>query len=183
MCYGHVTLTIQLSFQMTLQDFFEYTQQNAQWVLFYFLALPLLALLVGVLASNKAAYSPWAYFFMLLIYLVSIPATMSVVYSIYKIFFQKADLLQTNLSIQVLPIVSLFATISIIKKFVALDLVPGFDKLSSMWLLMIFVFGLMWFLNRMQFIVFSYMSLPKLFLIFLLAFGLIYWAWQRVIKS
>jgi hypothetical protein len=167
---------------MTLGQFLNFINENSVYAVGFFVVVPILAFVTNILAGQKAALSPWAYFYMFLIYVISIPATFLTVYTIYTIFIERSPLSQISLTSQVLPIFSLVGTVAIIKKKVALSYLPGFDRLSSFWLVMILVFGLMWFLQKLQFMVFSYLPIGRLLLSFLLLFGLLYWAWRRMFR-
>jgi hypothetical protein len=58
---------------MTLKELFTCISQNPDFILFYFLIIPLTALLTGILGKGEGHLSPWKYLYAFLIYLVSIP--------------------------------------------------------------------------------------------------------------
>jgi hypothetical protein len=167
---------------MTLQSFFDYIGQNPFWALVYFLGIPVLALINGVLAKDKAAYSPWAYNFMFLIYFISIPGIFAVALNVYFFFFQRGDIMQTNLMMQVLPIFSMLMTIFIISKSVALKFIPGFDKITALWMIIFAAMAFMWLLDRIRIMVFVNLPFQYLIGIFLVIFGIMYWGWQKISK-
>lgn len=78
--------------------------------------------------------SPWKYLYSFLIYAVTIPGLFAISLSIYLFFFERGSIMDANIFTQVLPIISMLLTISIIRKTVDLDLIPGFNKLSSLML-------------------------------------------------
>jgi hypothetical protein len=167
---------------MTLQELFYRIGQNPDFLFFYFIAIPVTALLLGFMARGEGHVSPWKFIYATLIYLVSVPGIFAVCLNIYFFLFQRGDILQTDIYLQVLPILVMILTVFLIRRNVDLKLVPGFDKISALWMMMFATFAFMWFIDRMRIVVFSYLPFQYLLGIFVVLFLLIYVAWRRFVS-
>lgn len=164
---------------MTLKELFAYIGQEPSFILFYFLIIPVTALLVGILGKGEGHLNPWKYLYAVLIYFVSIPGIFAVALNIYFFLFQRGDILQTDVYLQILPIFVLLLTTWLIRRNVDLNLVPGFKTLAGLWLMMLASMSLMFLLDRTQLVVFSYLPFQYLLLVFVGLFGVIYFGWRR----
>ena len=164
---------------MTLKELFSYIGQNPNFVLFYFLIIPVTALLCGILGKNEGHLSPWKYLYAFLIYCVSIPGIFAVALNIYFFLFQRGDVMQTDVYMQILPIFVLLVTIWLIRRNVDLELIPGFKTLAGLWLMMFASMSLMFLLDRTRIFVFSYLPFQYLLFIFILLFVVIYFGWRK----
>ena len=89
--------------------------------------------LTGVIhGENNGRNSPWKYFYTILVYLACIPGVLSAVLTGYIIFFTRENLLDTNVLVHFIPIVSMTVSLILIRKNVSYDDVPGFDRLSGL---------------------------------------------------
>ncbi len=167
---------------MTLQELFQRIGQNPDFLFFYFIMIPLTALLISIFGKNEGHLSPWKYVYSVLIYLVSIPGIFAVALNIYFFLFQKGDVMQTDVYMQILPILVLLVTIWLIRRNVDLKLIPGFDTLSGLWLMLFATMTLMFFLDRTRIMVFTYLPFQYLLGIFAALFILIYLGWRRFTK-
>lgn len=164
---------------MTLQELFQRIGQNPDFLFFYFIMIPLTALLISIFGKNEGHLSPWKYVYSALIYLVSIPGIFAVALNIYFFLFQKGDVMQTDVYMQILPILVLVVTIWLIRRNVDLKLIPGFDTLSGLWMMLFATMTLMFFLDRTRIMVFTYLPFQYLLGIFAGLFILIYLGWRR----
>lgn len=167
---------------MTLQELFQRIGQNPDFLFFYFFIIPLTALLISIFGKNEGHLSPWKYVYSALIYLVSIPGIFAVALNIYFFLFQKGDVMQTDVYMQILPILVLIVTIWLIRRNVDLKQIPGFDTLSGLWLMLFATMTLMFFLDRTRIMVFTYLPFQYLLGIFVGLFALIYLGWRRFTK-
>lgn len=164
---------------MTLKELFTHIGENPNFMLFYFLIIPVTALLSGILGKGEGHLSPWKYLYAFLIYLVSIPGIFAVTLNIYFFLFQRGDVMQTDVYLQILPIFILLLTIWLIRRNVDLNLIPGFKTIAGLWLMMFASMSLMFLLDRTHIYVFSYLPFQYLFLVFVILFGVIYLGWKR----
>jgi hypothetical protein len=167
---------------MTLQQLFQRIGENPNFILFYFLIIPIAAVIAGVLGKGEGHLSPWKYLYASLIFLVSIPGIFAVALNAYLFLFQRGDIMQTDIYIQVLPIIVMVVTIFFIRRNVDLSLIPGFDKISGLWFFLFATMFLMWMLEKFRFVVFSYLPFQYLLGIFSILFTLIYFGWKKIIK-
>ncbi|MEM9526928.1 MAG: hypothetical protein AAGA31_09985 [Bacteroidota bacterium] len=167
---------------MTLNDLFQYALDHPANVLFYFALIPFAALLAGWMEREEGHLPPWNYLYSTLVYLVAVPAILSVAYSVYKWLFERASILDANLMLQVLPIVSMFLTFFIIKRQVRVEDLPGFGRLGGLVMMISAAIIIMWFIDRVRIVVFSYMPIQYLLLIFLVLLAFIRFGWRRVAK-
>lgn len=122
---------------MTLHDLIQLSARHPAETLVYFLGLPLCAWLVGRL---RPGFERLAY--CLVLYAVGIPGIVAAVLLVYSLGVRRVDLLQLNLLIYVLPLVSTGITVNLIRSRMPLALVPGADRLSGLVLLLATVFAL-----------------------------------------
>lgn len=167
---------------MTLQQLFQRIGENPNFILFYFLVIPFAAIIAGVLGKGEGHLSPWKYLYATLIYLVSVPGIFAVALNIYFFLFQRGDVMQTDVYLQILPIIVMVVTIFLIRRNVDLSLVPGFDKISGLWFMLFATMFLMWLLEKIHIVVFSYLPFQYLLGIFAILFALIYLGWRKFVK-
>lgn len=167
---------------MTLAEFFEWIGERPGLILSYFIAIPVVALLAGLFNKGEGHLSPWKYLFSVLIYLVAIPGIFAVTLSVYMFLFERRSIMDTNMYTQVLPIFSMIVTILIIKREVDLDLVPGFDKISGLLLIIASVMTLMWIIDKTHIYSITFMPFYAVILILLAGFVVIRLGLRRLAK-
>lgn len=168
---------------MTLAELFDKIGQNPNFVIFYFLIIPITAFLAGFLGKNEGHLSPWKYLYSALIYLVSVPGIFAVALNIYFFLFQRGDVMQSDVYLQILPIIVMLVTIVLIRKNVSLDAIPGFDKISGLWFMLFATMFLMWLLEKIHIVVFSYLPFQYLLGVFVVLFALIYLGWRKFVAK
>lgn len=158
-------------FTMTLGEFLNVCDQSGSIILFYFTAIPLVAALAWGFGRGEGHLSPWKYLYTALIYLACVPGIFAVTLNVYLFFFERTSILNANLYTQILPILSMLVTLWIIRRNVDFDDIPGFNKIGSLFLLLILLFAFLWVLEKTQLFVISFM--PFHFFILLFAAALI----------
>lgn len=151
---------------MTLGEFFEILSNNPAIVLFYFIALPLTALLAWVFGKKEGHLSPWRYLYSVLVYMSVVPGIFAVTLCIYQFMFERQSIDQISIFTEILPIFSMLLTIWLIRKNVSLDQIPGFGKLSGLIIIIAVVLVIMWILDKTR--VFVFTSIPFLYVVLLL---------------
>jgi hypothetical protein len=167
---------------MTLGEFFEAVSNKPQLTIAYFLAVPFLALLVGVISGKKAAEGPFTFLQSGLIYAVAVPAVFAITLSIYLFFFERRSIMDTNVITQLLPIASMLLTFYIIKKFVPLRFVPGFTKMGDLMSMLALVMAIFWLLEKTRIYVISYLPFQYFILILVAMIVMLRFAWGRLSK-
>ena len=165
---------------MTLGDFFGLMSQNPSIILFYFIALPLSALLAWLLGRGDGHASPWKYFYCGIIYLACVPGIFAITLSVYQFLFERMPISQMNIYTQILPLVSMFLTIFLVKKNVNLDQIPGFGKLPALMVIILVIFGLMWALDRTRIIAFTGFPFSYIIIILAVLFVVVRIAMRRI---
>lgn len=168
---------------MTLQELFDLLAANPSYVIFYFAIIPFAAFLAGLLGKEEGHLTPWNYLYSALIYLVSIPGIFAFTLNVYLFLFERQSILSTDLYTQVLPIVSMIGTLLLIRRNVDLDLVPGFEKLSGLIMMITTVLAVMWAVDRTRILAFTYIPIQYVLLIF---FGLLIvfrYGWGKLFGS
>jgi len=168
---------------MTLKEFFDLLGDNPIIILSYFALIPFTALLAGVLGKGEGYISPWKYLYSALIYLVAVPGIFAVTLNIYLFVFERQSVFNMDVYTQVLPIVSMLATLLIIRRNVDLNYIPGFDRLGGLIMVVTAAIAIMWFIDRtriymISFVKFEYVLLMLVGLLILIRFG-----WSRVIGN
>ncbi len=166
---------------MTLQELFNIIADHPQYVLFYFAIVPLAALILGSVSRGEGHLSPWKYVYAVLIYLASVPGIFAVTLDVYFFLFERQSIMNTDIYTQILPVVSMIATLLIIRRNVDLAWIPGFDKLSGLITMITATMIIMWFIDKTRLVVFSYLRFEYVLLIFFLLFLLIRYGWSRFI--
>lgn len=155
---------------MTLQQFFNWVQDNPMMVLYYFMFLFLLTLILNSVAEQKGHLYPWSFIYSCIIFLVCIPGIFALTLNIYFFLFEKQSIMEADLLIQALPVLMMFVIIYFMKKNVDLDYIPGFDKLYAlMWIIGI-VLSLMWVVDRTHLYAISF--IPFYYVLILLISGI-----------
>lgn len=165
---------------MTLNDLFQYTLDNPLNVVFYFCLIPFAALLAGWMEREEGHLPPWNYLYSTLIYLVAVPAILSVAYNIYKWMFERGSIMNTNLLLQVLPVASMLLTFYIVKRQVRIEALPGFDRLGGLVLIISGAMAIMWFMDKVRIIAFTYFPIHYLLIIFLVLLVVVRFGWKRL---
>ena len=166
---------------MTLQEFFRLLGENPSYVLAFFLSIPLIALLTNFMGKGEGNMPPWTFLYAILIYLVCIPGIFAFSLNIYMFLFDRQRVMETDILSQILPVVSMVATLLIIRQNVSFETIPGFGKLSGLMMMIVATFAFMWFLDRTHIYVFTSLPFWQVVLIFVGLFLVIRWGWSRFI--
>lgn len=168
---------------MTIAEFGEYAGTNPLMVLLFFGFIIVFALVAGFIGKGEGHLPPWKYLYATLIYLTCIPAIFIVFMSLYALVFEGASISNVNVVTHIFPVISMVATLSIIKSNVSLDRVPGFAKISGFIIMVIASSILVAIIGKMRMIVFSYMPIHQVGIMFLIIFAVIYFGWRKVMSK
>ncbi|MBP7273176.1 MAG: hypothetical protein KA974_05010 [Saprospiraceae bacterium] len=166
---------------MTVQQLFDLLTQQPQYLIAYFLLLPLIALIAGFMSSGEGHLSPWKYLFSLLIYLACVPGVFSITLNVYLFLFERRSIFQSDVYMQVLPIISMLITLLILRRFVNFTYIPGFDKISGLIMMIAAVIIFMWFIDRTHIYSITYIPFYQLIILFIVLLLVIRWGWSRLI--
>jgi len=167
---------------MTLGDFFSAVNSNPYYIVFYFLAIPFAAFLGNIFAKGEGHQNPWCVFYASLIYMVAIPGIFSLILNIYHMLFENISIYDANIFSQILPIISMAVTFILIKQNVDFDQIPGFGKLTGFISTVTAVMLIMFILNKMHLIAFTYVKFHYIILMLVGLFILIRYGTRFLFK-
>jgi len=151
---------------MTLGDLFNLLSENPSVILFYFISVPLTAFLAYVFGKGDGNISPWKYLYSVLVFLVCIPGIFAITLSIYLFFFERISIMETNVFTQILPVLSMIATLVLIKKNVCFEDIPGFGKITGLIMVIAALLILMWVFDKTHIIAITFMPFYYVIIIF-----------------
>lgn len=165
---------------MTLQDFFTWATNNYQLVALYFILIPVIAIILWWVAKGHGHESPWNYAYAILVYLVCIPGIFAFTLSLYIFIFQRGDVFQTNLLLQVLPVMSMVLTLWLIRRNVSFEQIPWFGNISRLITILFVAFILMFLADKIHIYSITFVPLWQIILIFIGLVLLIRYAWTKL---
>ncbi len=136
------------------------------------LLVPLLAFIHG---RGRGAESPWRYVYAVFVYAVCVPGIGAAVLTAYTLFFTGENLLDKNLLVYLLPVVSMGVSLALIAKNVSFDQVPGFDRLSGLMVLIGVTFALVLAIRKTFIGIFFIGSITTLLVLGTAIFALLRW--------
>ena len=151
---------------MTLGEFFEVVGNNPSIILFYFIAVPLTALLAWIFGRKEGHISPWKYLYTTLIYMALVPGIFAVTLSAYMLLIERQSIQNIDLFTQIIPIISMALTLFLIKQNTSIRDIPGFGKLSGLMLIITVVLILLMILNHTH--IFAITTFPFYYVIIFL---------------
>ena len=167
---------------MTGRETIHWLAAHPALLLAVLVALPAGAWLVGwIHGPGRGGASPWRFVYSVLVYLACIPGMGGAVLTGYALLFTGENLLDVDLLVYLLPVVSMVATLGLTSRNVRFADVPGFDRLSGLMLLLGLTFAILLVLRRSFFGVFFIGSLPALLVIGVGAFALLKWSAGRLL--
>lgn len=165
---------------MTLSQLFNYISQNPWPLALYFLALPLLCWAIGMVADGSKNVKFWGYVYAVLVYAICIPGVAAVTLNIYLFLFERQSVWETNIVLQLLPVISMALSLMLIKSKIPFSLIPGFGKISRFLTLITALIGVMWFFDRIRLVAFTYVPFSVILIGFVLTLVAIRFAWSKL---
>ncbi|MCP3926767.1 MAG: hypothetical protein GY714_29760 [Desulfobacterales bacterium] len=144
---------------MSINDFLRLLGKYKYFISIYFAALPLLAFIIGFIDKRQRVID---YIYSILIYLSAIPGMISATLIFYTMFIVKRNLLNVNLFIYFLPVISMALVFYIISRKVKFDDLPGFNRLSGLMLMIGLASIVTLFLYRLRFFIGFFASIETL---------------------
>jgi hypothetical protein len=167
---------------MTLQQLFDWIQMQPMVVVYYYLVILALTVLASQFAKEEAHLAPWNMFYAVIIYLVCIPGIFAVTLSIYFFLFEKRSIMDTELILQVLPVFMMIVILLLIRKTIDFDLIPGFDKISNLILIIAVLLSLMWIIDRTHLYAISFVPFYLVFIIIIGGIFAMRMAFKKMIR-
>ena len=166
---------------MTLQDFFNAISANPAILIVLLLAVPLATLVVNMWSGSTAEQVlKWKYVYAALAYLACVPGIFALTLNVYLFLFERQSIWTMNLGTQALPIVTMVATLMLIKRQIPFDFVPAFGKLSGFMTLITATMSIMWFIDRTRIYAITYVPFSYIAIGFLIILIAIRFAWSKI---
>ena len=148
-----------------------------------FMVAPLSAWLCGVVhGRGHGSVSPWKYFYAGLVYFACVPGILAGVLTGYTLFFSHENLLDVSLLVYVLPVISMIATLALIRRNVDFDLVPGFDRLSGLMVMIGCSFAIALAIQKTRIWIFFGGSIERLIALAVGIFALLKWGTHQFFR-
>ncbi|MBO0952060.1 hypothetical protein [Fibrella forsythiae] len=166
---------------MTFRDLFEYAAAQPGVVAFFLLIIPALVFLLNLWVGETAeAIWRWRYLYAGLVYAACIPGMFAVTLAIYLFLFERQSIWDVSLVLQVLPILTMVATLVLIRRKLPFQYIPGFGRLSSFLTLIAGLIGVLWFVDRLRLVAFTYVPFSYVLIGFVALLLIIRFAWSRI---
>ncbi len=127
--------------------------------------------------------SPWQYIYSFFVYSVCIPGMFACVLTSYSLFFIRQNLLNVNIFIYFLPIVSMVVTLALISRNAVLSKLPGVDRLFALMTILFISFSAAFALQRTRIWLFFGGSFISLIIITLTFFILLKVSMHRLFRQ
>lgn len=167
---------------MTVQELFDFIGNNPHYVLMYFIGIPVIAGITGLLADDKCTQSPWKEIFMVIIYAVMIPGLFALFFNIYLFLFENNSILNFDIFIQILPILSMIVTLLVIRRYIEFKDIPGFDRISGLIAAISGLIIILWFVDRIRIVAFTYMPIHYFLIVFIGLLIAINWGIKKLTR-
>ena len=166
---------------MTLRDVFAAVSGQPLLLFLLLSAVPTGAFLVNLWSGETAdAIWKWRYMYAVLVYLACIPGIFAVVLNIYLFLFERQSIWDMNLALQVLPILTMVTTLTLIRRKMPFNYIPGFGKLSSFLTIIAALMGILWFIDRTRIYAITYVPFTYIVVGFVALLLIIRFAWSRL---
>lgn len=168
---------------MTLQEFFDLLSAHPEILGFFFLAVPLTAFLASMFGKREGHLTPWKQLYCVLVYMATIPGIFAITLNVYFFLFERRPIMDTNIYTQIIPIFIMILTLWIIRKNVPFELIPGFDRLGGLAMIISLVLASMWLLDKTHIIAITVMPFYYVIIFMIVAFIGIRFGMKRLLKA
>ncbi|NKB24375.1 MAG: hypothetical protein GKR87_08380 [Kiritimatiellae bacterium] len=169
---------------MTLNEMIEIAGNNPAILLLIFALFPGTVLVLPMLHRRTImAVSPWRYVYTVIIYLVAFPGMLSIVLIAYALFFTKSNLMNVNMLVYFLPILSMVVTLVLMKKNISFDHIPGFDRIYGLATIIAMTFVFVLIIEKTRIWLFFGGSIFFLVTIIIFLFGLLKWGSHMLFRG
>ena len=131
--------------------------------------------LAWVHGRDAGAAAAWRHLYAVLVYAACVPGMGAAVLTGYTLFFTHESLLDKDLLVYVVPIVSMAVTLILIRKSVSFDAIPGFDRLSGLMVLIGVTFAILLAIRKTWIGIVFGASIGTLAVLGAALFGLLKW--------
>lgn len=167
---------------MTLQELINVISLHPNTILAYYAVIVALAIIFSLYIDKENFKSPFTYIYSVLVYAVSIPAMLSTILIIYGLFFRHTDFLQVDILSYFLPLVVLIFIMILFNKTVGLSQIPGFGRISGLFVMIVLSFLVTYFIQKTFIGIFFIGSFKTLLILFLGVLVLMKLAWNKIFQ-
>lgn len=161
---------------VTARDLLDFVGRHPLVIVGLFVLLPAAVVVTGALhGPGGGTRSPWRYLYAVIVYLACVPGVGAAVVTAYTLFFTRENLLDKNLLVYVVPIVSMALTLLLIRKRVPFDDVPGFHRIWGLMTLIAVTFVILLVIHKTFIGIFFAAPLAALVAIGAFLFALLKW--------
>lgn len=151
---------------MSINEFIGFVGKNALVAFLVLISPPALAALWGLIHKReRSGSSPWKYGYSVLVYLACVTGMFAAVLVCYALFFTRQSLLNVNALVYFLPLVSMAATLLIIRGRVGFTELPGFGRLSGLMIMLAVSFVIALAIDRTRIFLGFFGSIDRLFIL------------------
>ncbi len=166
---------------MTIQDLIDWFSQNQNFTLGYFGGILVLSILT-ILVINQNNIKSLKYVLSAIVYAVTIPGVLAVLLMLYALLMQRTNILNVSVVTYFVPIIAMVITLIILNRKVKMRQIPGFDKLSSLIIMISIAFSIVFVLQKTYFGVLFIGGISQLFIAFIILLLILKVAWSRLTK-
>ncbi|CAL2089073.1 hypothetical protein [Tenacibaculum sp. 190524A02b] len=167
---------------MTVQDLINLLSNNSSVIINYYVVLLVISLCGLLFITNQNFKKPINYIYSVLIYAAVIPGLLSVILVVYSFFFLRKNLIHLEIITYYLPIIAMIVLLLIIKKTIPLQRIPGFDRLSGLFIIIFIAFIITYFIQKIFIGIFFIGSITHLLGIFIVLLILLKIGWNKFVK-
>ncbi|MGA1825745.1 MAG: hypothetical protein ACMUIP_13905 [bacterium] len=136
---------------MSVNDFLRLLSTYKLGLLIYFIGTPLLTFLLGLAYRPEGTLTSMDYIFSILVYMAGIPGIASASLIFYALLITRRNMLEVNVLIYFLPIISMGAVYYLIGRKTDFKRLPCFGRLSGLMLMIAIVCVIVLFLTGYSF--------------------------------
>ncbi len=167
---------------MTVQDLIYLLSNNSSIIINYYIALLVLTLIGMLIVTPKNFKTPVNYIYTILVYALAIPGILAIILLVYNFFFLKTNLINLEVITYYLPIVAMVILFLLINKTIPLKSIPGFDKISGLFMMIFVAFIVTYFIQKVFIGIFFIGSFMQLIVIFIVLLVVLKIGWDKFIK-
>lgn len=166
---------------MTIQDLINWFNINGNYILYYFIIIFILTI-VCVLIVNERTIGKVKYVMSFLVYAVCVPGILAFFLSLYTILFLRRSMLDVGIISYFVPIIAMVISLMILNKKIKISKLPGFTRLSSLFIMIGISFIILFILQKTFFGVLIFGGFTQLLLTFIIIMIILKVAWTKFIK-
>ncbi len=164
---------------MTIQNLIDWFSNHEYAILGYYVSLLLLAILLTLIVK-ESNFKQLRYVMSVVVFGVTVPGILALLLTLYSLLIIRTSLLNVSVISYFVPIITMVAVLIILSRKVSMSKIPGFDKLSSLMLIIGICFGIIFVLQRTYFGVLFLGSFTHIIAVFVVLFIILRIAWARL---